>query len=56
MHMLWYLDTVLVAHNGHSFDYRILLSLIEKHKLDGSWFEKHNVKFVDSLQYLRQVS
>jgi hypothetical protein len=50
------MHSVLVAHNGNSFDFRILLSHIERHELSWNWFEKYNVKFADSLQYLRKVS
>lgn len=53
--MMIVFPTVLVAHNGYSFDYRIMLAEMERHKVDNRWFELHNVHFADSLHYLRQV-
>ena len=40
--------TVLVAHNGYPFDYRVILSNMARHEVDLSWFKRHNVKFADS--------
>ena len=48
--------TVVVAHNGYAFGYQVLLSNMERHEVDLSWFESHNVEFADSLHYLREVS
>ena len=56
--ILLYISTfiaVLVAHNGFSFDYMILISEVRRHKLDfNSFFD--NIKFADTLVHLRKVA
>jgi len=47
--------TVLVAHNGFNFDYRILAAEIERQKLTAQ-FIKADLGFADTLYELRKVS
>ena len=51
-------STVLVAHNGFSFDFPMLFANVERcpHKqLAVSTFEIHNIHFADTLPLLRKV-
>ncbi len=51
------ITTVLVAHNGFSFDFPMLLAEVERcpENLSTSVFEHANVHFSDTLPLLRQV-
>ncbi len=49
------IHVVLVAHNGFSFDFPILLSEVESRDIPLSIFENHNVHFSDPLPLLRVV-
>lgn len=48
---------VLVAHNGFSFDFPILLAEVERRPevLNTSTFEAYRIHFTDTLPLLRQV-
>jgi len=46
--------TVLVAHNGFNFDYRILAAEVERRKLT-ALFIKADLGFADTLYELRKV-
>ena len=46
--------TVLVAHNGFNFDYRILAAEVERRKLEAQ-FLKADLGFADTLYELRKV-
>lgn len=52
-----FLNAVLVAHNGFSFDYPILLAEVERRPRDLaiSTLEASNVHFSDTLPLLRMV-
>ena len=49
---------VLVAHNGYTFDFPMLLAEIERRpqKLSLSQLSLHRIHFADTLGYLKQVS
>ena len=49
-----YVYTVLVAHNGFGFDYRILAAEIERRHLMAQ-FIKADLRFADTLDELRKV-
>ncbi len=58
MYNIVLISTVLVAHNGFSFDFPILLAEVERRPdaLSASSFETHRIHFIDTLPLLRQVS
>ncbi len=49
--------SVLVAHNGYSFDFPVLLAEVERKPRDlaGSSFVTKNIHFSDTLPLLRKV-
>ena len=55
-YFIFYLDTVLLAHNGFAFDFPILFAEVESREaLDMSSFNLHHIHFSDSLVLLRMV-
>ena len=55
-YIIFYLDTVLLAHNGFAFDFPILFAEVESRRaLDITSFHSHHIHFNDSLVLLHEV-
>ena len=53
--LFFYMNIVLVAHSGFSYDFPILFSEVEKREVPLSTFETNNIHFSDPLPLLRMV-
>ena len=54
-YFIFYLNTVLLAHKGFSFDFPILFAEVESREALDISFNLHHIHFSDSLVLLRMV-